>query len=63
MNVGVIVKNQMIQVLVKMNICGIVKRVIVSIIRHAKLRNTQILKTVHVKKLIDNQHYNVKMKY
>lgn len=39
MNVGVRVKSYMIGVLVKMLICGIKLRVILSVIRHVKLSN------------------------
>ena len=46
-NVVVVVKNQMIGVLVKMNICGILECVIVDVIRRAKLINISILKSVH----------------
>ena len=48
MNVGISVKNQMIEVLVKMIICGILARLIVNVIQHVKLVNIEILKIVHV---------------
>ena len=40
MNIGVSVMNYMTGVLLKMIICGILVRVIMSIIRHVKLTNT-----------------------
>ena len=36
MNVGVNLKNQMMGVLVQMILCGILVRVVASVIRHAK---------------------------
>ena len=48
MNVGISVKNQIIEVLVKMIICGILTRLIVNVIQHVKLVNIEILKIVHV---------------
>ena len=44
MNVGVSVKNQMIEVIVKMIICVMLVRVIASVIRPAKLINIQMLR-------------------
>ena len=44
MNKGVSVKNQVIGILAKMTVCGILVHVIVSVIRHVKLTNIQILK-------------------
>ena len=38
----------MIEVLVKMIICGILARLIVNVIQHVKLVNIEILKIVHV---------------
>ena len=49
MNKGVSVKNQVIGILAKMTVCGILVHVIVSVIRHVKLTNIQILKMFHAK--------------
>ena len=49
-NVDVSVKNQMIEILVKMITCGILVRVTTSVIRYIKLTNIQILKIVRAKK-------------
>ena len=53
--VAVSVKNQMIGVFVKMIVCGILKRVIVNVIRHVQLMNSYILKIAYGKKL----HWNI----
>ena len=45
-NVGVSVKSYIIEALVRMSICGILARVIVSKINHVKLTDDQILKKV-----------------
>ena len=50
MNVRVRVKNQMIGVFTKEIICGILVRAIVTVIKHVKLMNIQILKVVYAKK-------------
>ena len=47
-NVSVSVKSQIIGALVRMLICGILERVIVSNISHVKLTNDQILKRICV---------------
>ena len=44
MNKGVSVKNQVTGILAKMTVCEILVHVIVSVIRHVKLTNIQILK-------------------
>ena len=45
----------MIGVFVKMIVCGILKRVIVNVIRHVQLMNSYILKIAYGKKL----HWNI----
>ena len=63
MNVEVSVKNQMMEVLVKMIMCGIVARVIVNAIEHVKLINIQVLKIVHWKEIcLVNKYQNVRTK-
>ena len=56
-NFGVSVKNQMIGVLAKMIIYGILARVTVNVIRHVKLMNIQILEIA----LVQNWSISVKM--